>query len=192
MKKIILALLLTNSILAQKDNYISFATGIDVRNVIVGSKPTNNKSAIDYQFQFSMVDRNVEVNIGYESFNRINFDKYSIGIGYHIPLYANLFNTTIKTTFVPSIEPSLIGRWGKWGGGLTYNQVSSHLSLGINFGFKWNLSDSFGVEYCFNTLPRTDLSTMYGEMATKNKCSISGIPLVGSNYFKLIYKINRF
>jgi hypothetical protein len=179
MIKIILAFLLTSSIYAQ-DNYMLLSTGIDVRNAIVGSKPTNDKSAIDYQFQFAMVDRNFEVNVGYECFPRINFDKYSIGVGYHIPLYGYILGKQIKTTVIPSIEPSLIGRWGKWGGGIFYNQVSSHLSLGANLAFRWNLNDKVGIEYYFNALPRTDISAMYH----KNT-------IVGSNYFKVFYKINR-
>lgn len=179
MKKILL-LLISVSMYSQKDNYMSFSTGLDIRNAIVGSKPTNNTPAIDYQFQFAMVDRNFEVNVGYECFPKINFDKYSIGVGYHIPLYGYILSKEVKTTIIPSIEPSLIGRWGTWGGGLSYNQVSSHLSLGVNIAFRWDLSDNVGVEYCLNMLPRTDLSAMYNRKI-----------VVGSNYFKIFYKINR-
>jgi hypothetical protein len=177
MKKLIILLLLSTSIYAQ-DSYLSLATGIDIRNVIIGSKPTNNTPSIDYQFQFAMVDRRFEVNVGYECFPRINFDKYSIGVGYHIPLYGYILGKQVKTTVIPSIEPSLIGRWGKWGGGISYNQVSSHLSLGANLAFRWNLSDNIAVEYCFNVLPRTDLNAMYNKKV-----------ILGSNYFKLVYKV---
>lgn len=189
MRKLLLALLFTSSIYAQKDNYMSFSTGLDIRNAIVGSNPTNNKPALDYQFQFAMVDRNFEVNVGYECFPRLNFDKYSIGIGYHLPLYGNIFGKEIKTTMIPSLEPSLIGRWGTWGGGISHSQVSSHLALGVNLAFRWDLSDVWAVEYCFNSLTRTDLAAMYGN--SRGKVSVEGVPIVGSNYFKIVYKINR-
>ena len=60
MKKLITILLLTTSIYAQ-DNYMSFSAGIDVRNALFGSEPTNNKPALDYQLQFAMVDRNMDI-----------------------------------------------------------------------------------------------------------------------------------
>jgi hypothetical protein len=173
----------------EKDNYISFSGGLDLRNVIIGSDPTNNKSAIDYNLQFSMVDRNVEVSVGYESFTKIQFDKYFIGIGYHFPLYLYAFQRSIKTTFIPSIEPSLINRWGTWGGGLSFNEPSSHLSIGGNLAFRWDINDKFAFEYSLNALPRTDLNAKYGDLSAKNRLSIDGVGIVSSSFVKFIWKL---
>lgn len=190
MKKLIIILLLTTSIYAQ-DNYISFSAGIDVRNAIFGSEPTKDKPSLDYQLQFAMVDRNMEVNVGYEAFPRLDFRKYSIGVGYHFQLYGYAFKRAVKTTFIPSLEPSLIDRYDYWGGGIGTKQKSSHLSLGVNLAFRWDFNDDIAVEYCFNMLPRTDLKAMYKDTATVDRASISGVPIIGSNYIKFVYKINK-
>lgn len=171
----------------QKDTYIAFTSGFDIRNQVIGSTPTNNKPSSNYQFQFAMVGNNMEVNIGYETFPRLDFDKYTIGIGYHFHLYGNALNLPIHTVFIPSIEPTLIGRHGTWGGALSYNQVSSHLSLGLNLTFRWHLNESTAFEYSFNALPRTDLSSMYGYTSTKDHPSIAGIGVVGNNFLKFTY-----
>ncbi|RTY84646.1 hypothetical protein EKM05_14180 [Flavobacterium sp. GSP27] len=173
----------------EKDNYISFSGGLDLRNAIIGSDPTNDKSAINYNLQFSMVDRNVEVSVGYESFNKIQFDKYFIGLGYHFPLYLYAFQRSIKTTFIPSIEPTLINRWGTWGGGISFNEPSSHLSIGTNLSFRWDVNDKFAFEYSLNALPRTDLKAKYGDLSAKNRLSIDGVGIIGSSFVKFIWKL---
>ncbi|SHN64343.1 hypothetical protein SAMN05444395_103106 [Flavobacterium fryxellicola] len=176
-----------------QDDYISFSSGFDLKNSTLGSAPTDDKAALDLLLQFSMVSRDVEINIGYETFPRLDFDKYTIGVGYHTHLYGNLFRKTIHTVFIPSIEPTLINRHDDWGGGIGYNQESSHLSLSLNFALRWNLSDSIAVEYSFNALPRTDLKAMYGKdmNITNGKASVSGVPIIGSNFIKFVYIINR-
>jgi hypothetical protein len=192
--KSILTLLLSLTIFLghsqqQKDTYVSFTSGFDLKNEIVGSPPTNNEPSLNYQFQFAMVGNNVEVNIGYEVFPRLDFDKYTIGVGYHFHLYGNPLKLPIHTVLIPSIEPSLIGRHGTWGGGLSYNQVSSHLSLGLNLTFRWHLNDTTAFEYSFNALPRTDLSAMYGDVSTRAHTSVAGVRIVGNNFLKLTYMV---
>ncbi|MET0945525.1 MAG: hypothetical protein ABWY22_08950 [Flavobacterium sp.] len=171
----------------QKDTYISFTSGIDIRNAFIGSAPTNNEPSLNYQFQFGMVSHNIEVNMGYEAFPKLDFDKYTIGLGYHFHLYGTALDKTIHTVFIPSIESALIGRHGTWGGGLTYNQRSSHFSLGLNLALRWHISESIAFEYAFNALPRTDLKAMYGEVSTKDRASIRGVGIVGSNFIKFTY-----
>ena len=105
--------------------------------MVFGSVPTNNEFALDLLTQFSMVSKDVEVIIGYETFPRLDFDKYMIGVGYHIHFYGYVFKKSIHTVFIPSIEPTLLNRHGDWGGGIRHNQKSFHLSLGL----RWNLSD---------------------------------------------------
>lgn len=173
----------------QKDTYVSFTSGLTVKNEVIGSPPTNNEPSINYQFRFGMVGNNVELSIGYEAFPRLDFDKYTIGVGYHFHLYGNALRLPIHTVFIPSIEPSLIGRHGTWGGGLSYNQVSSHLSLGLNLTFRWHITDTTAFEYSFNAIPRTDLSAMYGEKSTRDRASIAGVAIVGNNFLKFTYMV---
>ena len=166
----------------QKDgeSYIAFSTAIDMRNAITGSDASHNIPALDLFYQASIISPvNVEINIGYESFKAAHFDKYTIGIGYHFPLYGYFLGKQVKTTLIPSIEPSIIGRWGA-----EWQTVSSHLSLGGNLALRWNLSDEIAVEYLLNVLPRADLNARHPELYDK-------IPMACGNYFKMIYKIQR-
>lgn len=177
---LLLAICFCSSIYGQKDEketYIAFSTGVDIRNAIVGSKATGNKPALDVLYQFAMVGQNIEVTINYERFNTIHFDKFSFGVGYHFPLYARIGNSTVKTILVPSVEPlTLINRWG---GGWSSN---SHLALGaVNLAFRWNLSDKIAIEWLNNALPRTDLSARYPQLNTS-------APIVVSSYAKVLYK----
>ncbi|MEM0575670.1 hypothetical protein [Flavobacterium polysaccharolyticum] len=176
---------------SDKENYLSFSGALDARNLISGSDPTNNESALNYLLQFAMVSKNFEINVGYERFSMIQYSKNTIGFGYHIPLYARIGAMNIKSTIIPSIEPTLINRWGKWGGGISTEQKSSHLTVGANLAYRIHISDSIAIEYLFNALPRVDLCAMYGSASTKDKKSANGIPIIGSNYFKLVYKIGR-
>lgn len=192
-KLITIVVALFVSKLTAQDNYLAFSGAFDVKNTITGGKSTNNEAAVDFLVQFAMVSRDVEVNIGYEAFPRLDFSKYMIGVGYHTHLYGNLFRRVIHTVFIPSIEPTLINRHGDWGGGIDYDQESSHLSLGLSLGLRWDLSDGIAVEYLFNALPRTDLKAMYGNAMdiTTGKASVSGVPIISSNFIKVVYKINR-
>jgi hypothetical protein len=175
----------------EKENYLSFSGALDARNLVSGSEPTNNKSGLNYLLQFAMVSRNFEINVGYERFSMIQFSKNTIGFGYHFPLHARIGSKNIKSVIIPSIEPTLINRWGNWGEGLSFEQTSSHLSVGANLAYRIHISDSIAVEYLFNALPRVDINAMYGNSNWKERRSINGVPLVGSNYIKLVYKIGK-
>lgn len=179
MKKTILILMLSFTCFAQKESYIYFSGAVDIKNAIVGSNPTKNKPELDFLYQFGMVGNNIEVNIGYENFKAINFDKYSIAIGYHFPLYGYIFEKQIKTILIPSIEPCIINRWGNWAGGLgDRTQASGHLSIALNTSLRWSLTQKMSLELQSSILPRTDLNAMYG-----------GSNLVFSNYLKLLYRL---
>ena len=160
----IAALLLTTICYSQKECYQYIAIGSDIKFC-----------PHDLIFNAGLVGNNFEVNIGYENFNTINFDKYTIGVGYHLPLQL----CDNKVVIIPSIEPTLINRWYNWGGGLgSINQVSSHLSLSGNLSVRAQLYGNFMAELQFNYLPRIDLNAMYG-----------GTHYRLSNYFKVIYKL---
>lgn len=170
MKKLLFILIFCSIATNSQNIYIS--GGIDVRNAIKGSNPTNNKPAIDAIIQFGMIGKKTELVIGYEKFQTISFDKFFFGLGHQF-----LVNNEI--TLIPSIEPSLIGRWGK-----NWQSVSSHLSVGASLAIRYKLSDHLSLELKGNALPRTDLKASYPEIH-KN------VPIIFSNYLKIVYIIKR-
>jgi hypothetical protein len=190
MKKL-LFFLFTTSILAQnsKEHYVYFSGALDVKNLIAGSDSAHSKNELDYYLQFGMVGKNLEVNVGYECFKAIQFRKFTTGIGYHFPVYAYIGNGKIKTVIIPSIEPTLIDRWGTRGNAISYDLASSHLSIGGNLSLRWHLSNHVAIEYMYNILPRVDIYAQYYNKNSEGIASINGVPLVSSNYFKLLYKI---
>ena len=79
MKTLILILI---SGMCYSQTYLS--VGADIRNGILGSEPTNNKPAFDGIFRFGMIgtvpnhSTTIECSVGYESFKRIQFDRYIV------------------------------------------------------------------------------------------------------------------
>ena len=163
------------SISASSQIYV--LAGLDIRNAIVGSEPTNNKSEINFMLQFGMIGGNTEVSVGYERFEAICFDKMFFSVGHHFPLYGNLFGKEVKTILIPSIEPSLIGRWGS-----EWETKSSHLTIGASLALRYEISHKISIELQCNALPRVDLFARYPE-------AHSGMPFVFSNYFKILYRL---
>lgn len=164
----------------EKESYLSFSAGFDFKNAIIGSEATKHKSAGDFLGKFSMVGNNIEVNVGYEHFKKISFSKYTIGVGYHFPLYGRIGNTTIKTFLIPSIEPTIINRWGN-----EWQTKSSHLSIGANLGLRWHLNEHISSELLLNSLPRVDLHTRYPEIH-------NNVPVVCSFYVMIIYRFHGY
>jgi hypothetical protein len=70
-----------------KLNYKFVTVGFDVRNLAVGSKPTEDKSELNYQIKAGAVSKNVEIGIFYEQFDRIQFQAYGAQAGYIFQLY---------------------------------------------------------------------------------------------------------
>jgi hypothetical protein len=178
MKKLLLLFVTTIAFSQPKhqEHYYYISAAIDIRNATMGSAATNYKPELDLLFQAGIVSQNIEINIGYETFSAISFSKYSFGAGYHFPLYAYPFGHEIKTVLVPSLEPTIINRWGT-----EWECSSSHLTIGANLGFRWQFTDRIAGELLCNALPRVDLKARYPE-ANPN------LPIVYSNYLKLIYK----
>lgn len=193
MKKLILTTILMLSSLTygqmgvDVDTYAAFVIGADIKNATFGSQPTNYKPAFDGVYQLVMVGKDFELNVGYERFNYTfkengltvkAFEKYSLGVGYHFPLYGYIAGKEIKTTFIPSLEPSII-----WRPLIDVDGMKARPgfpTLGVNFSFQWNISDDFAFQLTSNFLPRPDLNYLYGQ----NK-------IVISNYGKLVYKFSK-
>lgn len=176
MKKLILLLLLTTMANAQ----VFISTGVDIRNALVGSKPTKNNPELDFYIQLHLVDRHVDVSVGYEIFNKIGFEKYNAGIGYIFPLYCYIGDRQIKTTLLVSVEPTIIGRW-KTNTNNDWGNTSSHLTIGASTALKWDISDRLSIGVTSNLLPRTDLNTKYPNEPKH---------IVYSNYLTFYYKLN--
>ena len=170
MKKLILLLLIAN---ASQSQNLYFSAGIDVRNAIAGSKPTNNKSELDLNFKFGLVsNKGVEITINYEKFNAIDFNRFAFGVGQQIEV-------TEKIKVVPTLEYGLINRSGNWGGGFSQDDVkSSHLGFGFSLPIRYEINDYFAIELQSQLLQRTDINTKYG-----------GNNFVLSNFVNLVYKI---
>ena len=168
MKKLLIALLLTNIATAQ---HVYFSAGADLRNGILGSEPTNNKPELNYSLEFKMVgNNNVEVGIGYESFNRIDFNRMYATIGYRIPVYGMVLT--------PTIEPTLINRFDNWGGGISYDMKQSFMTIGIGGTLEIPINDKIAFQLYGGALPRPDIKMMYGT----DKIVVSG-------FVKFVYKI---
>lgn len=167
-----LLMLLISSLAFSQTPYVGFIGGFDIKNALVGSEPTNNKSELNYSLQFVMVGKNFECGIGYESFNRIDFNRMYLSAGYQFPI-------TEKIKFIPTLEPSIINRSDNWGGGISYELEQSFLSVALNLSLQYNLNDKLALRTDLNLLPRTDQKMMYNE----NK-------IVPSISVKFEYKIN--
>lgn len=153
--------------------YVYVSSGADIRNGIFGSNATDKKPEFDLMFKFGMVGNNIEVVTGYEEFSRLDFKKYFLGVGYQIELNKSFM-------VIPMIEPTLIDRQGDWGGGLSGNNKSGHLSIGFSIPVRYAISDKISLEIQPNALLRTDDMAKYGG-STK---------IVVSNYLNVIYKLN--
>lgn len=177
MKKLLLIALAATAAYGQKDRYISLAAGTDLRS-----------PGADLIFQTALVSQDVEVNLSYEHHANLDFSRFAFGLGYHFRLFAYPGGREAVTTFIPSIEPTLINRWGNWGGGLgERGQSSSHLSLALNLSLNWKLNDTSGVELAANFLPRPDLLAMYGD---QGGTTIGGMPVVTSVFLKYVYRFD--
>ena len=62
MKKLIIILLL---ITASVQSQIYVSTGIDVRNAVTGTQPTNMNPALDLLFKVHLVGKNIECTVQY-------------------------------------------------------------------------------------------------------------------------------
>lgn len=193
MKKLIILLLLTTLSYAQeKDGYITFSAGFDVKNTLSGSQATNNKPALDGLYQFSMVGSNIEGVISYEHFQKIGFSKFSFGGGYHFQLYYyTRGGKEIRTVFIPTVGVALINRFDK-----AYNP-QSHLTIENNLALRWYLLNNFAFETQLNLLPRVDLkyrnekSRTPDDLSKKYLIVIDGLPIVPSVYVKFVWIINN-
>jgi len=135
-----------------KAQSINFSAGIDVRNAIIGSEPTNDNPELDLLLSCRMVsNKDVVISIQYETFKAISFTKYSFTLGYQ-------FNPLNKINFTPNLEFGVISRKDF----SDFKGEGSFFTVGCNFILEYDLSDSFNFGVNTNISHRTDLDYMYG------------------------------
>ena len=172
MKKVVLlAFLITGIMNAQnygqkwnqrdKEYYAFVSTGFDVRNLVIGSKPTNDKSALDVQFKVGVRANALEVSLFYENFNRINFQAYGVNVNGVLKLYKN-FDLAL------GVELGSVIREGN----------SNFLMAGTNSEIRLDLG-KFIVSLQLNNRYRKDL-LIYGK----------DFPIVNSIFLNFYYKLN--
>jgi len=163
MKKLIILLLLCISCNAQP-KYAFVTVGFDVKNALVGSAPTNNKSALDGQIKIGATYNNFEMIMQYESFNKIDFQQFGFATNYVVyPLY--------KVDLAFGLETGIIFR----------QQNSSFISCGANLEIRYDLFERWNVGIQFNVKSRPDIEALYN--TGKNEFR-------ASNFINIRYKLN--
>ena len=188
MKKLLLSsLLFSFGLFAQeKESYCSISIGTDVKNSIVGSKPTGNNPALDLVMNINAVSCDFEISAGYEHFQAIGFSRYSADFGFHNQRYIPIGNKEFDFTAVPSIGFSMIQRFNgidhyASNGDFIYSR-SSHLAAQVNLSLRTKLSDKILLDWTIQAITRPDLQYLYPTDDPKF--------IVFSNYLKLHYIIN--
>lgn len=165
---------------------LQLSVGAEAGHVFLPKDDLEGEEGAHYQVELVMVgQKQVEVSIGYERCPDIGFDRMYFGVGYQFWPHERL-------AVIPSLEPTLIGRWGEWGrdDGADIYGKSSHLAMGLSMGIRYDLSEVLGVEYCPQILTRTDLSAKYPpEMLTGMR--VGGTPVSVRHFVALVYRFVR-
>lgn len=107
-------------------NKITASIGGDIRNCIVGSKPTNYEPKSDLLFKLNIEnERMMEVGLGAEIFPSIDYNKVFVSVGRRVDLFKGL-------SVIGTIEPSVIDRTDDWGGGLGKSDPKMFFTLGAS------------------------------------------------------------
>ena len=122
--------------------YAFVSTGFDVRNAIVGSKPTDNKSALDVNVKVGALYNHLEIAMFYENFHRITFQAYGINVNYVGKVAKN-------TDVVVGIEAGSIIRQSNSNFLMCGGNAEVRYQLGVDSKF------SIGLQY--NARLRTDI-----------------------------------
>lgn len=122
-------------------HYQFVSIGIDARNAIIGSEPTENKPALDLNFKAGVQSGVAEVSVFYETFKRIDFQAYGLNL--------NVVSETVyeNLTIASGIEFGSINR--------AIN--SNYLMVGINIEPRYKITEHLSVGALFNYRLRNDL-----------------------------------
>lgn len=144
-----------------KPKYMFIGIGLDMRNAIIGSDPTNNKSALDLNFKAGAIYNKIEISMFYENFNKIIFQAYGVNINYVQPI-------TSLTDIAIGIE----------GGSIIRSSNSNFLMGGGNLEIRHQLKD-FIIALQGNARIRPDI--WYKNTA---------LPIKYSGFVVVYYKFN--
>lgn len=100
MKKLLLALMLLSTITYSQDKGYAYASiGVDAKNAIVGSEPTNNQSALDIPIFIGLVDKSgFGGGVGIETFSKIGYFSWNVRASKEFKILND------KVSIIPSIE----------------------------------------------------------------------------------------
>ena len=165
MKKLILifALFASTQITAQLNYHVS--AGFDIANAIKGG--TVNDRAIDLHFElgFRTSVEDVEVYLGYENFQILNFELFKMGYNKMFPYK--------RFEFGVGFNHGVIHRWD----GRYFREKGSHdylYSYALNAEIRFVIDDNWKIAIKYDYRNRTDIEK-----------------IVGSNEFKVIYTFNK-
>lgn len=163
MKKLIVLVILLPLLIHSQKQYLNISA--DIRNGAIGSKPTNNNSALDLIILGGVTNKDgITIEAGYEKFKVIGFSKMFIGIGY------TLITPDKALECVITVEPTYIDR--DWG---------SYTSVGASARITYNISETLGISLLENVLLRTDNADRYN----------TSPPKIFSTYLGITYTFKR-
>jgi len=171
MKKLLLSMLLLSAVTygqkAEPETYFSASLSADGQNLIFGSKPTNNESALDLRLKLHAVGNNFEMSPGYERFNQIGFERYSLDFGWHSQRYIPeswipFSDDDFDFTAVPSIGFSMIKRYGHIVEETLHTDGKpAFLAVQGSISFRKKISDHFLLDWTVEGITRGDTKTLY-------------------------------
>ncbi len=149
MKKFLILFLVFN--FAQSQTSLRF--GFDIANATMGSVPTGNKPALDFNIGVSkmLFNKQLQTTLYYENFNKIGLQRLSLEVGK--PFYFNNF------TFTYGVSIGAINRYTLEG-----KNIDDYTSFnyGTNATLMYNLSNKITIGVLNEVQKRTDLEHFYG------------------------------
>lgn len=143
MKKLTLILIFTSAFCYSQ---AFLKIGADIKNGIVGSKPTNDKPAFNGVYKIGFIsNENIRLNMTFEHFNQIKFTRWGIEAGYVFELNKLNIHTTAE---ISTIERKLTTSH-------YYNGLIV-LTGGANLELEYNLTDNFSVSLVNQLIYRND------------------------------------
>jgi hypothetical protein len=144
MKKIILTLLVTS--LTYSQGFVKI--GADVRNGIIGSKPTDDKPAFNGLYKIGFISNDgIRLNISFEHFDEIKFTRWGLEAGYVFEFKKFKLHTTLELS---TIERKLTTSH--------YYNGTIVLTGGCNIEIEYNLTDNFSISMVNQLIYRNDFS----------------------------------
>ncbi len=143
----------------------------------VGSDLTSLNAKLGFVYQYS-----TEITIGNEFNPGLEFNRMYVGAG------AQFWFDTEVFCLIPTIEPSLITRYGSWGTNehISGYGKSTHPTLGLTLAMRYEISPTLSVEYSPLFLMRPDIKSKYPQELW-NSMTVGQMPITFTNFVTLVY-----